>query len=692
MPLSTPASALPESLDLRLPSPVQRVVRAALLILIFIWMAFWLSVGTIESRILYGVLFGLAFSNVSWGFLLLAMLGPLFLQDMGKVHILMGVDVLTVGLMAGALREWRPSGTGRRSQVVHYGVWPHFLIGLFFLLFASSFVGLQLVWLRENFVDGLSGLGYRWLQMYVGTASEPEWALRSLWNWTTGMLLAVVAARRMDEIMAARWLKIGAISMAVACVFSLLDWAAGRFPGWTGFNLNGLRLPNPDPLQNGRLQGTAGHPGWFAQWIVLMWPGLLLWWSPSRNKRNAVVLAGVFVCGLAMVLSAARAGWLGMIVSLGIAFIFMMRHYPALKAKLPWLIGVAVAVMVIALAIGGEYLWFRLDNILRAQDRANYYVTGLTFLRLFPFGLGLGTHYRFYGWMIPPDYRWGQEDFVDSHNLLLHTLVENGPFVPIMIVLGAVGLAIELRRAWPQLLQSQREILGCMALALIGIAVVSIAQYIVYIRVVELGIWVMAGTVIGICRSRCALHSSPLESPRGRRILLACGVGAALMASMNAHRVYADEVPRIRDYDDQGRLAVWTGLRWQVAVEGDVDYIAFNLYRRALATDVTVTWPDGTVEHHRMEPGPLSTPLHDREAGLFLERHFQPREARWYQEPGWLKIEVSSLWTPAEVIPDATDTRGLGVYISGLRLDSDWRRALEAERAAAEAAEAAEDH
>jgi hypothetical protein len=156
---------------------------------------------------------------------------------------------------------------------------------------------------------------------------------------------------------------------------------------------------------------------------------------------------------------------------------------------------------------------------------------------------------------------------------------------------------------------------------------------------------------------------------------------------MNAHRDYTDQVPRIRDYDEDDRLAVWTGNSWQVAVEKDVDYIAFNLYRRALAAEVTVTWPDGMVQKIHLEPGPPEKPLHERETGTRLERKFEPTPARWHDAPGWLKVEVHPLWTPANILPDATDTRGLGVFVSGLQLDSEWRRALEAERDAAEAAE-----
>lgn len=650
------------------------------LLAIALFVVAWLSVGgTMESRILYATVFALGFSNVGWGFMLLAILGPMLLQDIGKVHILVVAEILAWGIIAGAIREWRPGGP-RPRRVVHYGVWPHFLIGLFLLLFASSFVGLQLVWLRENFIEGVSGWYYRLMLVFVGSAAEPEWAIRSFWNWTTGMLVAAVAARYMDELLAARWLKMGAIAMTVACVASLIDWAALRFPGWTDFSLSHLRVQNPDPLQAGRLQGTAGHPGWFAQWIVLMWPGLLLWWSPGRGKRNVLILVAVFVCGLAMVLSAARAGWLGMIGSLTVAFIFLSRHYPAVRRKIPLLVGIGVAVVAIALAIGGNYLWYRLDNLLRADDRANYYVTGLLFLREFPFGLGLGTHYRFYGWTIPPDYRWGQFDYVDSHNLLLHTLVENGPFVPLLLIAGVIGLMLELRRAWPYLSTTEREIGGCVVLALVGAAIVSIAQYIVYIRVVELTLWALVGTLVGICRHRTAVLESKAESPLGRRILLGCGVAAALCASMNADRVYADRVPRYRETGEDGLLAVWTGAEWRVAVERDVELISFNVYRPATEADVRVTWPDGTVESVRLEPAPSDAPLHQRHAHHHFERRLTPAESRWFAEPGWLKLEVSPLWTPALTVPDSTDTRRLGVYISNLKLDNPWRRQLEAER------------
>jgi O-antigen ligase len=606
----------------------------------------------------------------------LMLLAPVCLLDAGKIHILLALDITVLGIFAGWLREWTPENSAqrRREGVIHWGLWPHYLAGLGLLLLASVWVGLQLVVLRENHPVGISPAYHSFILTFAGTAADPEWALRSLWNWCTGMLLAVVAARRLSELEIARLMKLGAVIMVGACLVSLFEWLSTRAPGLTSFSLQHIRSINPDPLQSGRLQGTAGHPGWFAQYLVLLWPGLLLWWEGGRAKRNLMIMAALALVLVAMVLTAARAGWLAVLIAGPLAAAFIARRHAGFRKALPMLAGAIAVLLIATVIVGGETLWRRVENILRAQDRANYYVTGLTLLREHPFGIGLGTHYQFYGWLFPPGYRWGQFDFVDSHNLILHTWIENGPFVPLMILAGVIGLAWELRRIWPRLGEQEQRLAGVLALALIGAAIVSIAQYIVYIRIVELLLWTMGGAVIGICRRRQERLGEIINSPKGQRLLLACGVAAVFIASGNSHRVYAGEVPRGRSYDDRGRLAMWTGQRWRVAVESDIERIAFSLYRRDITAHGRITWPDGSIQPFTLKPGPADAPFGRREAVASFEFRRDPRPPQWTDAPGWLTIEVSPLWTPANFDESSSDRRGLGVYIMGLEMESAWRR------------------
>jgi hypothetical protein len=641
-------------------------------------LAIFLGYGTYEFKVACLLTFGIGFFNPVRGLLLIALLAPLALLDHGKTHMLVVLEALALGIVAGDFVRWVP-GSRLGNRVIHWGLWPHFLAGLFVLLLSSSLVGAQLVWLREHFF-GESGWRARFTSMFFLSATAPEWSLKSLWNWTLSMAVAVVAARRMDELALARWLKLAALSMLAACVLALAAWVAQRFPGWTYFSLDQLRFQNPDPVQAGRLQGTAGHPGWFAQWLIVAWPGLLLWWAPGADRRNGLILAAGAVALLTLLLTAARACWLGFAVSALVGGFFLARHYPAARAKLPLLIGVGAALLVLGTLVAGPFLLHRLENLLRAQDRLNYYITGLIFFREHPFGLGLGTHYQFYGWLIPPGFRWGQFDFVDSHNLILHTLIENGPFVPLMMLAGALGVGLEVRSAWSYTPNpDERKIIGAAGLALIGLAVVSFAQYIVYIRVIELSLWILCGAVVGCCRRKRSLMEARIDSPRGLRLLLACGLAAALTASMNSSRTYAGEVPRARDLDPEGNLSLWIDRRWRVAVTEDVDRIEFHLLRKASPVWGHVTWPDGTVEPFHLIPGPMDRPGTQREASQHFRFERPARVASPLAAPQWLIIDAAPAWSPADFDPDSDDTRDLGVYIGGLEIDSQWRREILAE-------------
>lgn len=656
-------------MSLGLPLPIQ-LLRIAILTLLLLLLAYFLSVGTMESRVTYVVSFLICFINPVWGIYAIALMGPLFLLDQSKTHLLAGLEVFAIGMMAGELRLLRhgvvevdafgqtdDSPTAPRR--VHWGLWPYFLGGLFVLLLASSLTGIQLLLFKEypegrstgRLFDLPAGMFYR-------AATVPEWTLKCLWNWGTGMIVAMIVARRANPLVVARWLKLGGLSLLVACAFGLLEWLGL-------ISLSQIRGTNPDPLQTGRLQGTAGHPGWFGQWIVMMWTGLLLWWSTGRNRRNAAVTLALALVGITLVLTAARAAWLSVLVAAAVGSLYALSTFPAARRKL--LIAAAAAVLVVAVGIilGGDVLANRLIHFLRTDDRANYYVTGLLFLREHPFGIGLGTHFLFYDWLITPYYYWAQMDHVDSHSLWLHTLIENGPFVPIMLLAGVIGIAAEVRKAWRLFDPHSRTILVAVALGFLGLIVIGTAQYLPYIRVIELCAWISAGAIVGLCRKRRCRVDEPVESWSGRRILLLCGCLALVTGSMNASRVYPGNMPRSFDRGPDGVLQFWTGSEWRTPVNADIDLIAFNLYRTALPVSGEIIWPDGRVENFELKP----------EQRRAFEYHQAPGPNRWYDKPSFLVIRAHPLWTPAETIPGNNDSRPLGVYVSEFRMDSEQRRA-----------------
>lgn len=649
--------------------PFQRLVRLAGFLLAFILMVFFLSDGTMESRVIYLFAFLVPFINPVWGIYTIALMGPLFLTDQSNHHLLATLEVLAVGMISGELRLLgRPvvdlDAHGRvvnednaTPQRIHWGLWPLFLVALSLMLLASSIPGIQLVLHKERTSPrGVSAIGDLLGYIFFGPTTCPEWALKSLWNWLTSMAIAAIVARRANPLVVARFLKLGGVSLLVACLFGLLEWK-----GLIG--LEQIRRVNPDPLQSGRLQGPAGHPGWFGQWIVMMWPGLLLWWSAGRTKRNALVAAALCLVGITLVATAARAAWLGVMVASAFGCLYALSTFPGMKKRLLVAGAVAIGVVLLGVVLGGDVLLNRLIHLLRTDDRANYYVTGLLFLREHPFGIGLGTHYRFYDWLITPYYLWSQMDHVDSHSLWLQTLIENGPFVPAMLLAGVIGIGAEVRKTSLLLDPGARTIMVSAGLALLGLLTVSIAQYLPYIRVIEICAWISAGAVIGLCRKRRCRVGEPVESWGGRRILLVCGCCALLTASMNVGNVHPASIPRSFDRGTDGTLQFWTGETWRTPVNRDVSTVSFDLYRAKIPASVTIEWPDGRIEH-------LNLPAEGYRHFVYTQ---DPEEDHWTAPPRYLTIRATPLWTPAEFDPASTDNRQLGVYVSAFRMTAPLR-------------------
>src|SRR5690606_36953207 len=103
-----------------------------------------------------------------------------------------------------------------------------------------------------------------------------------------------------------------------------------------------------------------------------------------------------------------------------------------------------------------------------------------------------------------------------------------------------------------------------------GIIVVSIAQYIPYLRIIELSTWCAAGLIVGIARHQRAVVTERQWSVRGAHLLLLCGLGALIMASLNAGRSYPGMMPRNLQGDEEG-LKFWTGQVWSTPVDNEID-------------------------------------------------------------------------------------------------------------------------
>ncbi|MEQ8820170.1 MAG: O-antigen ligase family protein [Sumerlaeia bacterium] len=618
-------------------------------------MGLFLWGGTYESRAVYLFTFAMGALNPVWGLYGLALVGPLYLVDAGKTHMLVTIDVLVLGAIFGELR----SIGQERLESVRWGLWPRAAVGFWLLILASSVVGMLFVFLSENEIGRPDRVLLHSSAAFYDYATQTEWPLRALYNFAAGLGIAAVAARRASRGLAMRFLGCAAAGLLVACSLSLMNWGGL-------LSMHDLHRTNYDPLHRGRLQGTAGHAGWFGQWIVIAWPGILLL-ALARGRKALIAMAGALtLVGLCLMLTAARAAWLGVGAGVLMGGLYLLRSRPELSKLLLWGGIGAAAIGLAGFALGGDVLARRFENLLRVTDRANYYLSGLVFLREHPLGLGLGMHAHYYNEWFNPFFRYFQTDHVTSHSLYLHLLIENGPFVLGAFVFGLLFLAFEVRAAWPEWDRTERWVVVVLAMAFGGILVDGVAQYIFYIRPVEFTFWVLFGLILGLSRKAQAA-SAPLPAPAvggGPMLLAAAGLVAVLMASVNIRRPIEDRFPRAWDVtvvEDRLELSRWTDEVFRMPIDPEARRIQFSLHRKEFPTQVTIEWPDGESESFPMEAG----------AYVWRERTLAPAEKTGPLAPRrWLTIRVSQTFSPARLHPgESGDIRDLGVYIFGFRIE-----------------------
>lgn len=653
------------------PAPIRRIALQAICFVASALVLFVLmSAATPQARVLYPIVFLIGWINPVWALYGLGLYGSLFLFDAGKAPWLVTVDVFALGAIAGEVRRLgipdrdvfsaTPNQRDFDSRYTEqanpppsdYGLWPAWLVAMALLTLGAGVYGVRLVALRE---DGLFAqpawpllLAQRIAYEYPTT---PDWSLRAPLNWLSAMVLAVVAVRRATPLRLARWMKFGGAGLLVACLLGLLEHF-GLIP------LETLRAQNPDPLQAGRLQGLAGHPGWFAQWAVLMAPGLLLWWVNTGNRLRLGVLAAVGIVALTVLLTGTRAAWLGLSVGsiLGSAYLFRRQR----EAR-PWIAGafVIAGLTLLGAFAFSEIVQQRLGTLFRASDRFNYFVSSVIFLREHPLGIGLGTHFLTYSWWFPPFFAWYQLDHAAAHSLYLQTLVEGGPAFALCLLAGVALAAFDLRRAWPHLTPGTRGFLLALWAGLVGLLVVGCFQYLPDLRIVELSLWVGFAFSVGVCRREAPAAFARARPGASAVLVLAAALVALVTGWTHLQRPLAGMYPRHYEVaPGEVGFRFWTGERWRIPIDPHISLVAFNALRRETPGSITISWPDGFTETVFMQAGETRSFARTLPAG--------PRDA--FAARRWLDLRTDSTWVPAETIPGSVDTRHLGVYLTNLRV------------------------
>ena len=209
-----------------------------------------------------------------------------------------------------------------------------------------------------------------------------------------------------------------------------------------------------------RFTSLFANPGWFAEYAAVAAPLLLVAVGRQRVFSRAYAACGLALCGAALVLTLARAGWIAGCLTFGAAAWLYFRSGPLARFRRPYghLPTLAVAgLLVVGLAVwisGKEFsavsrpinalLKERVGNF-TDSPRPTLFRSGLCIAAERPaFGMGFETYARHYPVLLATPGTWlnrygdpSAEVFETSHNM----------YIQLLSGLGLAGLALWLAMA-----------------------------------------------------------------------------------------------------------------------------------------------------------------------------------------------------------------------------------------------------
>ncbi|MFQ5718123.1 MAG: O-antigen ligase family protein [Acidobacteriota bacterium] len=555
-------------------------------------------------------------------------------------------------------------------------------------------------------VDGLGPSSF-WTQLEgFASAATPDdmYALRRALDALTGLLLAVgvyrLACRRLTSLAgAARFVAAGAgLVAAYGLGVYLLALAQGRPLDWPVFgpiHLGGAHVTLNSVIFSPRLSSTFGNPGWYAQYIVLTLPILLLARQicPPRGRRWAG--AGLCLQGTVLLLTWSRAAWLAAGVGAGL-FIWILRPAAA-RTRSGWrvLAGPAASALALAgifLAFGQPFArdltWIRLTGPDGWGERLDLWVEALRGARQAPiFGGGAGGFHRFYTGEVPswsPAYRPLNGT---AHSLWFETLTTSGwPGLLLVLLFSAAGVFLLLHRSRAGSSIRRRPVRAASAAALGGAMVLAVFQHIPYVRVIELLWWMWVGVAAAVIAPRpsrtTAAAASSVALARGvsrpvfrlrravtvpRRRLIRIGLALGLALFIGTRIVLA---PPTRpgwhawERDGRGHDFRWSRgtARLPLVVDRSFLHLPLALFRPDLAAHpVTV--------HLSARAGLGGGPPVTRDVTMDGPdwRVVNMDLSRWRGRRVWLDIEPERGFSPARLW-GSDDHRWLGVAVGRPRM------------------------
>lgn len=483
------------------------------------------------------------------------------------------------------------------------------------------------------------------------------------------------------------------------------------------FSLDKYRQLDPIVNPKGalvRLQSTFGHPGWFAEFVTITIPFILIGFFRKQNRMAFTIFlfSTLIVCEIALILAKARAGWISYPVTLLFCWIFF-HLYREDKQSSRWIISrknlikvlvsvpitIIVSILAIQILFGQSNIYIkkisesntsgknmhsivereklinRAASLFKAQDRTYLWKQGL-FIGAEQPVIGLG--YESYGWhmlileklqnSIISKYRERKVNLDTPHNLYLQIFVGCG-IVGIYIWMVLVTFAIFLLIG--DLVENKNYFNICLLLSMISFHIYGIFQSMQYISVIWFLIFLIFGYVMTIDKLiLLEKHRTIWNILTIIGILVTSASAFAYVSNMemrkladkygiNTYSKYQDSDRFIGFYDVEkydNKTFRWSGRKGLIRFSGN-GLIELNCHLSHPKID------ENPVLLSIYLDGEIVDQLTVLQLGSIVRHYYINDNERKYHE---IVIEVSRTWNPKK-LGLSQDNRGLGVAVAPIK-------------------------
>lgn len=136
----------------------------------------------------------------------------------------------------------------------------------------------------------------------------------------------------------------------------------------------------PAPEKRGRFEGFIGQPNAYGQFLVLYLPACIALYLQERGTRRALAGIGVFATLLALVLTASRGAYVGLICGAMLAAFYLRQHIPTQAVVRAGVVAGVLCAVAVAVTFITGYADLYTDRFTAMDGSAHVITSGRTSL------------------------------------------------------------------------------------------------------------------------------------------------------------------------------------------------------------------------------------------------------------------------------------------------------------------------